>query len=330
MSVILRRSSNLVFARLTVTNALLTNRIGPILSAQKRNMASKVPTIKLNDGNSIPVLAYGTGTARSKRSGSSEIDREIVNYIKTAIKVGYRHIDGAEMYNNEEEIGVAIRESGIPREEFFVTTKVYTNLDDIPAAIRTSLEKLGLAYVDLYLIHGPFKSADAKRLQQDWTEMEKVKASGLAKSIGVSNYRPQDFEEILKIAKVVPAVNQIEFHPYLQRSELMTLMKQHNIIAESFGGLTPLRKGKDGPVGKLWEDMAKKHGVSVSEIGLKWTMGQGIVAVTTSSNEGRLKDYLNSIDLELDKSEIDQVNKLGATYHFRGFWLDKFAPDDRT
>lgn len=150
----------------------------------------------------------------------------MIDIVKFAIDTGYTHLDGAEMYNTEEELGTAIKQSGVAREKLFVTTKVIHNIEDIPGAIDASLKKLGLDYVDLYLIHEPFfAKGDDAVLQKKWAEMEAVAASGKAKSIGVSNFLKPHLEAILKTAKVRPAINQIEFHPYLQHGDLLAYHK---------------------------------------------------------------------------------------------------------
>ncbi|KAI9799541.1 MAG: hypothetical protein M1825_004467 [Sarcosagium campestre] len=288
--------------------------------------ASKL--IKLNDGTSIPPLAYGTGTAWYK-SPDSELSRDLIESIKTAIKLGYTHLDGAEAYNTERELGIAIAESGLPRNQLYVVTKVNQGVTDILGAIRSSLDKLKLKHVDLYLIHQPFfaNGSDAA-LQAAWAEMEKVREAGLAVSIGVSNYLPQHLNTTLRTAKVAPAVNQIEYHPYLQHKELLQKHRKHGIVTAAYGPLTAVTKAKPGPVDAVYERLAKKYGVNAGQIALRWCLQQDIVAVTTSGKEDRMKEYLKAGTFELTTEEVEEIRREGEKKHFRGFWTTKYAKDD--
>lgn len=291
-----------------------------------------VPHFKLNDGKEIPVLAYGLGTARYKSDPSAPLDTELVELTKQAIQIGYRHLDGAEVYGNEAELGAAIKASGIPREELFVTTKISaTKKQNTLDAFNLSLKKLGLEYVDLYLIHGPWFADSDEELQAKWADLEAIQASGKAKSIGVSNFLQTHIETVLKTAKVVPAINQIEYNPYLQHGDLVPFHKKHNIVVEAYGPLTPLVTAKGGPVDPYWKQLAEKYGVTESEIGLRWAIDQGVVAITTSSKSSRLEGYLEKLPkFKLTEEEIAEIAKLGSQKHFRGFWKDKFDPNDRS
>lgn len=264
-----------------------------------------------------------------KGSTNTSIDRSIVEQIKTAIKVGYRHLDGAEVYNTEAELGVAIKESKIPRNEIFLTTKVNQTMHDIPAAITTSLKKLQTDHVDLFLIHQPFfAEGDAAKLQKAWADMEAVLASGKAKSIGVSNYRQEDLEATLQTAKTLPSVNQVEFHAYLQREGLLPFQKEKGIALAAYAPLTPVTKASPGPLDPLLASLAKKYAVNEGEVLLRWVLDQGVVAVTTSSKEQRLSDMLRVCTFSLTPKEVEDISKTGLEKSFRGFWGPKYAEGD--
>jgi len=279
------------------------------------------------------MLGYGTGTAWFKRGDESQIDRSLVESVKTAIGLGYYHLDGAEVYKTEPELGLAIKESGVDRSKLYVVTKVMGGIGDIESALKTSLKKLQLDYVDLYLIHAPYfadEGKDAAKLQKAWAVMEKVKEAGLAKTIGVSNYLPSHLSTTLETAKIPPAINQIEFHPYLQHPDLLAFHKQHNIATSAYGPLTAVTKGKPGPCDEYLAALAKKYAVSEGEIYLRWCIDQDIVPITTSSKEQRLSDYLRCATFKLTPEEIKRIKELGEEKHFRGFWNNKFAADDRS
>jgi diketogulonate reductase-like aldo/keto reductase len=233
------------------------------------------------------------------------------------------------VYGNETEMGIAIKESGVPREELYITTKISgTKVQDTQAAFELSLKKLQLDYVDQYLIHGPFFAETPEDLQKKWADMEAIKASGKAKSIGVSNFLQKDIEAVLKTAKVVPAINQIEFHPYLQHGDLIPFQTKHGIATSAYAPLTAAVKAAPGPLDETYANLARKYGVTKGEIALRWVIDQGIVALTTSASEDRLKGYHKVSQFKLTPKEVEEIKTIGLQKNFRGFWQAKFAADD--
>lgn len=293
------------------------------------NIHTPIPNLKLNDGNSIPMLGYGLGTAWYKRGDEGELDQTCIDATKIALSQGYTHIDGAEVYKTETEQGRAIKESGIPREKLFITTKVLPNIADIPSALKTSLSKLGVDYVDLYLIHAPwFGDGSASELQSAWKTMESLRSQGLTKSIGVSNFLPEHLSTILETATVPPAINQVEFHAYLQRPDLLDFHKKNGIATAAYGPLAPVTKAAPGPVDDYLAALSKKYAVNPSEILLRWCVDQDVVAVTTSSKEQRLSDYLRAMTFKMTPKEVAEINRLGQEKNFRGFWQHKIPDGD--
>ncbi|KAJ0125187.1 ldehyde reductase 1 [Diaporthe amygdali] len=294
-----------------------------------------IPHLKLNDGEEIPMIAYGLGTANFKTGEAlKSIDKKIIQDTVTAIKSGYFHLDGADGYGNEAELGLAIKEAGVPREKLYVVTKLSKPSADktIEQDFTTSLQKLGLDYVDLYLIHSPFfADGNPKLLQEKWAEMEAIKASGRAKSIGVSNFLQKHLEIVLETAKVPPAINQIEFHPYLQHGSLLDFHQKNSIAVSAYAGLTAVTKAKPGPLDDVYPQLAKKYGVSEGDIALRWILDLGVVAITTSSKEERLKSFLTKLpSFKLTPAEVKLIADKGDEKHFRGFWNHKIAADDRS
>jgi diketogulonate reductase-like aldo/keto reductase len=228
-------------------------------------------------------------------------------------------------------MGQAIKDSGVPREQLYITTKISgTEVQDTKKAFELSLKKLQLDYVDQYLIHAPYFSKSPEDLQKKWADMEAIQASGKAKTIGVSNFLQPDLEAILKTAKVVPAINQIEYHPYLQHGGLLDFHKKHGIATSAYGPLTAVVKAKPGPLDGTYEKLAKKYNVTSGEIALRWTIDKGAVALSTSQSEERLKQYQKAFTFKLTPEEVKEISEVGQTKHFRGFWTDQFAADDRS
>lgn len=255
----------------------------------------------------------------------------MVEAIKTAVKLGYYHLDGAEVYNTEKELGKAIKECGVPREKLFITTKCTQVSSDVQEHFDESMKKLGLEYVDLYLLHQPFDAkGDKKIIQKAWATMESIQASGRARSIGVSNFYKEHIEALLETAKARPAINQIEYHPYLQHGQLIAFLKNQDIRVSAYSPQVPITQAPGGPLTPLLEGLAKKYAVSPGEILLRWVLDQNIVAITTSSKEQRLSDMLRVVTFDLTPKEQEEITSTSSSYHHRAYWTHIFDKDDRS
>ena len=257
----------------------------------------------LNNGLKMPWLGFGV----------YQIDEgnEIETAVKCALETGYRSIDTAAVYKNETGVGKAMKESGIPRKDIFLTTKVWN--DDLRKkrtlqAFEESLEKLQTDYVDLYLVHWPV----AGFYKEAWQAMEEIYASGRAKAIGVSNFLVHHLEDILSDSKVVPAVNQIEFHPYLVQPELLQFCKSHQIQVEAW---SPLMQGHIVSVPAI-QEMAKKYNKSEAQIVLRWDLQHGVVTIPKSVNPGRIAENMHVFDFELSQEDMDALDALDKGKRF--------------
>lgn len=251
--------------------------------------------LTLNTGNTIPQLGLGV----FKIDDDAECERVVLD----ALELGYRHIDTAMIYRNEAAVGRALAQSGIPRDELFVTTKVWNSdqgKDEAPAALATSLELLGLDYVDLYLIHWPAPSRG--RYVETWLALEDLAAQGLIKAIGVSNFEPEHLEDILEAGSVVPAINQVELHPAFQQRKVRAFGEERGILTEAWG---PLGQGKY-ELAELpgLNDLAKKHGKSIQQIVLRWHIQEGVIVFPKSVRKERLAENLDVFDFELDADDM--------------------------
>ena len=210
-----------------------------------------------------------------------------------------------------------------------MTTKISgIKVQDTKEAFELSLKRLQLDYVDQYLIHAPYFANSPEDLQNKWADLEAIHATGKAKTIGVSNFLQPHLEAILKTAKIVPAINQIEYHPYLQHGNLISFQREHNIATSAYGPLTAVVRAKPGPLDGTYDHLARKYGVTPGEIALRWVIDQGIVALTTSGSEDRLKAYQKVAQFKLTPKEVEGISELGKQKNFRGFWKNKFGPDD--
>jgi len=277
-------------------------------------------TFKLNDGNEIPAIAYGTGTANA--------GKDVGDLVELALETGFTHIDTAQIYKNEAYVGEGLRLSGLARADFYVTTKYWSG--SVRETAEASLSKLGLKQVDLYLVHQPW--VVTPDLESFWREIESLKTDGLAKSIGVSNFSIEDLEKLNKIAKIKPAVNQVNFHPYNweKNKPLLEYANKHGIVLEAYSSLTPITKNPGGPVDAPAAAAAKRIGASPAQVLLSWVASKGVVIVTTSSKKSRLEEYLAVADLPpLTNDEIAEIDAAGIAgpsvgFNLKDHWCAKF------
>jgi diketogulonate reductase-like aldo/keto reductase len=251
--------------------------------------------VKLNNGIQMPVFGLGTYQARPGKE-----TKEAVLY---ALEIGYRLIDTAAMYENEEAVGEAVRESGIPREEIFITTKLWNSdhgYEKALAAFDESLEKLGLSYIDLYLIHFPVEGLR----NQSWKALEKLLEQGKCRSIGVSNYMIWHLEELLKNSSTVPAVNQVEFSPYLYLKDLHEFCNSHNILLESYSPLTKGHKLKDPKL----KQIAAKYSRTPAQILIRWALQKEVVVIPKSIKKQRILENATVFDFEITEEDMNLLD----------------------
>jgi 2,5-diketo-D-gluconate reductase A len=262
---------------------------------------SQVPNIRLNNGVQIPQFGFGVFQIEPARTAQ---------VVRTAFDAGYRHIDTAQGYGNEEGVGQAIRESGLARDEVFVTTKLINNRhghDEAIAALDESLGKLGLDHVDLYLIHWPRPHAD--RYVETWRAFEKIQSEGKARAIGVSNFQVPHLERLAAETGTVPAVNQIELHPWLTQRELQAYHREHGIATEAW---SPIGKGGDLLQDERVTALAEKYGKSPAQIVLRWHIQQDIIVFPKSVTPSRIRENIEVFDFELGPDDIATIDELDA------------------
>lgn len=257
-------------------------------------------TIQLNNGIVIPTP--GLGTYRLGRN-----DREVIHAVRNALDAGYRHIDTASFYDNEYPIGKAIAESRLPREELFVTTKLWgTDIlkNGIEQAFEESMLKLDIGYIDLYLVHWPVTG----QVAATWRKMEQIYESGRVRAIGVSNHLTHHLEELLSVAAVVPAVNQVELHPYLVMQGLQDYCREKDIVVESW---SPLGSSKIPLLADpLLLEIGQRHSRSTAQVILRWNLQKGLLPLPKSSDAKRQKENIALFDFSLSREEISLIDRL--------------------
>lgn len=258
----------------------------------------KVPKIRLNDGMDIPQLGYGVW-----KIADSEADKAV----ETALETGYRHIDTAKAYDNEEGVGRALKNNSVPRKEIFITTKLWNSdqgFDSTLKAFDQSMERLGIDYCDLYLIHWPAPMLD--KYVESWRAMTQLKNENRVRSIGVSNFRIADLERLMRETGLTPAINQIELHPYFQQKELRVFHEKHHIATEAW---SPIGRGKvlnDPALQKI----AKAYNKTIAQIVLRWHMEIGTIAIPKTIHSDRMRENFEIFDFKLSARDHDLINSL--------------------
>ncbi|AQX55685.1 aldo/keto reductase [Priestia flexa] len=258
-------------------------------------------TTKLANGVEMPWFGLGVFKV--------EDGQQVIDSVKWAINAGYKSIDTAKIYENEEGVGQAIKEAGVPREDLFITTKVWNadqGYESTLEAFETSLNKLGLDYLDLYLIHWPVEG----KYKDTWRALEKLYKDGKVKAIGVSNFQIHHLEDLMKDAEIKPMVNQVELHPLLTQVELRDFCKKNDIQIEAW---SPLAQGEllDNAVLK---EIADKHGKSTAQVILRWDLQSEIVTIPKSIKEHRIVENASIFDFELSQEDMAKINELNKNH----------------
>ena len=257
--------------------------------------------LKLNNGVEIPILGLGTYLA--------DQGHQAVQAIEFALEAGYRHFDTAAFYFNEESVGKAIRESHYDRKEIFVTTKVWNSDHGYAKTLKAfdlSMKKLDIEYVDLYLVHWPVENLR----NETWRALEKLYDEGLCRAIGVSNYTIQHLDELLEDCTIEPAVNQVEYHPFLYQKKLRDYCRSKNIALESYSPLTKGQRIND----KHLTEIAKKYNKSNAQILIRWNIEQEVVVIPKSSNKERIIENSKVFDFTIKPEDMEKLNALNEGY----------------
>lgn len=261
------------------------------------NNAAGITNVKLNNGIKMPMLGFGTYGLRGEVCQQSVAD---------ALSVGYRLIDTAKIYGNEEAVGKGIKQSGINRKELFVTSKLWVDdagYENAKKGFEETLTKLGLDYLDLYLIHRP--RGDVKG---SWKAMEELYKAGKIRAIGISNFDSNQLADLLSYAQVKPVINQIETHAYFQQGDAYNLLKKHNIEMEAWA---PFAEGRNGLfTNEVFTQIAKKHNKTVAQVNLRWHYQRGIVAIPRSSQKAHIVENLDIFNFKLDQGDMKAIEKL--------------------
>ncbi|CAH1710338.1 unnamed protein product [Aphis gossypii] len=302
--------------------------------------SSSVKMVKFNNGQQYPILGLGTWQTKPELKESEQT--EIYNAVKSAIDIGYRHFDCAAFYNNESSIGKAIaekiKEGVIKREEIYITSKLWNNKhkpNEVEGALKNSLKLLGLDYLDLYLIHWPVATteyptvldSEGRYIGTDdsyldtWKAMEQCAQLGLTKSIGISNFNIKQVKDILKIATIKPAVNQVENHPYLTQNKLKEVCESNGILLTAYGPLgSPYRGANSKGLVLLDEPIVKqiadKHKKTNAQVLLRFQVQRGVIVIPKSSNLERQKENFDIWNFEISKEDMDLLQSLNQNLRY--------------
>ncbi|WOO78229.1 NAD/NADP-dependent indole-3-acetaldehyde reductase [Vanrija pseudolonga] len=287
-------------------------------------------TLKLSNGKVIPALAWGNGSSGLTASGEMA-----ATLGAAALQAGLTHIDTAQMYFTEAETGEAIRNAGVDRVNVWITTKISessntkTTLDDVRRSVTQSISRLG-SIPNLLLIHNPFVPEEG-RIGEFWTYLETLVMDGTLEgcSLGFSNFRPQDIEEVMKVATIAPVCHQLEYHPYVlaHLEPVLALHRKHNIVAEAYGPLTPILRHPGGPLRPVLDKIAKRNGSDAGTVLLQWIIQSGAVAVTTSTRSENIRKLAKLFDQpELSQPDMQDIEEAGRSVHYR-FYSEHMTKD---
>ncbi len=267
--------------------------------------------VKLNNGVEMPILGFGVFQVKDLE----ECERSVVD----AIATGYRLIDTAQSYGNEEAVGKAIKRSGVKREDLFITTKLWiqsNGYDETKKTFETSLKRLQLDYLDLYLIHQPYGD-----VYGEWRAMQDLYKEGRVKAIGVSNFYPDRLIDLIIHNEIVPAVNQIETHPFHQQIETQKFLQENNVQIESWG---PFAEGKNNIFqNELLLSIGKKYNKTIAQVVIRWLTQRGVVAIPKSTHKERMEENFNSLDFELSGEEMEAIKILDTN---KSYFFDHRDP----
>jgi len=272
---------------------------------------TSIPNLTMNDGHTIPQLGFGVFQIPQDETQVA---------VTTALEAGYRLIDTAQGYRNEEGVGAAIAASDIPRDELYITTKLTNSeqgYDKTLAAFDASMAKLGIDVLDLFLVHWPLPMFD--QYVDTWRAFEKLQADGRIRSIGVSNFEPEHFERLAAETGVVPAINQVELHPQFPQTELRAYHEAHGILTESWG---PIGQGKGLLEHEQIQAVAKAKGRTPAQVVLRWHLQQGFVVIPKSVNPERIRENIEIFDFELDGDDLAAIAKVDSG--------ERLGPDPKT